>query len=251
MTAKIMIIDDEPAIGKLLLYHLRAAGYEPTYIQDGLAALQRFAHEKPDLILLDVMMPHLSGWDICHQIRITSSIPIIMLTAKGTAPDIATALEAGASDYMTKPFNLAQLQVRIEALLRHAATKTAAGSHHQITPPALPPPALPPPASIPTRRLGDHIRDARIARDLSLQQAGYACRIRWELLHAIEREDWGAMPRSQLKHVLRTYTTFLGVDIRKILGRPTAPPTWPLARLWLSAAIVLLVIITIAGIIPH
>lgn len=117
---KIMVVDDEPAIGKLLGYQLRGYGYDVTYVSDGLLALQRLERERPDLILLDVMLPAISGWDVCRQIRASSTIPIIMLTAKNADTDIVTGLGAGADDYISKPFNMVQLQARIEAVLRRS-----------------------------------------------------------------------------------------------------------------------------------
>jgi DNA-binding response OmpR family regulator len=121
MATRIMVVDDEPAIGKLLLYQLSGFGYQVSYIQDGLSALQRLTAERPDLVLLDVMMPHVSGWEICREIRACSSVPVIMLTAKSADPDIVTGLQAGADDYITKPFSMAQLHARIEAVLRRTA----------------------------------------------------------------------------------------------------------------------------------
>src|SRR6185436_16875056 len=121
MSTRIMVVDDEPAIGKLLFYQLSGFGYQVSYIQDGLSALQRLTAERPDLVLLDVMMPQISGWEICREIRAYSTVPVIMLTAKSGDPDIVTGLEAGADDYITKPFSMAQLHARIEAVLRRAS----------------------------------------------------------------------------------------------------------------------------------
>jgi DNA-binding response OmpR family regulator len=115
---KIMVVDDEPVIGRLLTYQLHGFGYDVCYVQDGLRALERVLLEEPDLILLDVMMPLVSGWEVCRQIRETSSIPIIMLTGKNADSDIVTGLQSGADDYITKPFSVPQLQARIEAVLR-------------------------------------------------------------------------------------------------------------------------------------
>src|SRR5262245_24801698 len=125
MTTRIMVVDDEPAIGKLLVYQLRSFGYQASYVDDGLAALRRFALEQPDLVLLDVMMPQISGWEVCRQIRACSSAPVIMLTAKGADPDVVTGLGAGADDYITKPFSMLQLQARIETALRRSASPRA------------------------------------------------------------------------------------------------------------------------------
>ncbi len=115
MATRIMVVDDEPAIGKLLLYQLGGFGYQVSYIQDGVQALQRLLAERPDLVLLDVMMPRISGWEVCRQIRAYSSVPVILLTAKSADPDVVTGLDAGADDYVTKPFSMAQLHARIEA----------------------------------------------------------------------------------------------------------------------------------------
>ncbi|MFO7169659.1 MAG: response regulator, partial [Chloroflexota bacterium] len=117
---KIMIVDDEAAIGRLLTYQLQGFGYEVCYVQDGLQALERVLLEQPDLILLDVMMPLVSGWDVCRQIRQSSNVPIIMLTGKNADADVVTGLQSGADDYVTKPFSVAQLHARIEAVLRRA-----------------------------------------------------------------------------------------------------------------------------------
>src|SRR5690349_19305502 len=121
MATRIMVVDDEPAIGKLLLYQLSGFGYQVSYVRDGIAALERLTADRPDLILLDVMMPRISGWEICRQIRACSAVPVIMLTAKSADTDIVTGLQAGADDYITKPFSMAQLRARIEAVLRRAA----------------------------------------------------------------------------------------------------------------------------------
>src|SRR5947208_17134985 len=98
MTTRIMVVDDEPAIGKLLLHQLSGFGYQVSYIQDGLSALQRLTAERPDLALLDVMMPQISGWEICRQIRAYSTVAVIMLTANSADPDIISATTAGRDD---------------------------------------------------------------------------------------------------------------------------------------------------------
>lgn len=118
--ARIMVVDDDIATGKLLIYQLRGLGYDVVHLHDGLQALQRVLIEQPDLILLDVMMPHVNGWDVCREIRACSSVPIIMVTGKDADDDVVTGLRAGADDYVTKPFNMAQLQARVEAVLRRA-----------------------------------------------------------------------------------------------------------------------------------
>jgi CheY-like chemotaxis protein len=125
MSVRIMVVDDEEVTGRLLLYQLQGFGYQAFHVQDGLQALQRVLLEQPDLILLDVMMPHVSGWDVCREIRNCSSVPIIMVTAKDSDDDVATGLAAGADDYVAKPFNMVQLQARIESVLRRASQRQA------------------------------------------------------------------------------------------------------------------------------
>jgi CheY-like chemotaxis protein len=121
---KVMVVDDEPSIGRLLSYQLHGFGYDVCYVQDGLQALERVLVERPDLILLDVVMPLVSGWDVCRELRGSSAVPIIMLTGKNADADIVAGLGAGADDYVTKPFSIAQLQARIEAVMRRAAGET-------------------------------------------------------------------------------------------------------------------------------
>jgi DNA-binding response OmpR family regulator len=237
MAIRIMVVDDEPAIGKLLLYQLSGFGYQVSYIQDGLSALQRLTAERPDLILLDVMMPRVSGWEICRQIRACSAVPVIMLTAKSADPDIITGFQAGADDYVTKPFSMAQLQARIEAVLRRTAPGSQSHRAVRQTLRADPiqtiqvPPrqeralaaesADPQPAGAPARpfRLGPYIHEARIRQGLALHQVERACKIRWEFLQAIEQENWGYVPREELRRALRAYTNYLGLDLDRLIGR--------------------------------
>ncbi len=125
MSKRIMVVDDDEVTGRLLLYQLQGFGYQAFHVQDGLQALQRVLIEQPDLILLDVMMPHVSGWDVCREIRSCSNVPIIMVTAKDSDDDVATGLAAGADDYIAKPFNMTQIQARIEAVLRRTSQERA------------------------------------------------------------------------------------------------------------------------------
>lgn len=124
MSTRIMIVDDEEVTGRLLLYQLQGLGYTAVYVQDGLQALQQILIEQPHLILLDVMMPLVSGWDVCREIRSCSSVPIIMVTGKDADDDLVVGLAAGADDYVTKPFNMVQLHARIEAVLRRAGQRS-------------------------------------------------------------------------------------------------------------------------------
>jgi two-component system alkaline phosphatase synthesis response regulator PhoP len=116
---RILIVDDEPHIVRGLEDNLRFEGYETSASLDGEDALRRAASEAPDLILLDVMLPRLSGWDVCRELRRRGvDVPIIMLTARGDETDRVRGLELGADDYVAKPFALRELLARVRAVLR-------------------------------------------------------------------------------------------------------------------------------------
>ncbi len=266
MATRIMVVDDEPAIGKLLLYQLSGFGYQVSYIQDGLSALQRLTAERPDLVLLDVMMPHLSGWEICRQIRAYSTVPVIMLTAKSADTDIVVGLQAGADDYITKPFSMAQLHARIEAVLRRAAppsqSRLAArqSARADMTPSIPLPPQhahtldieradIPTPIPAPPRpfRLGQHIHETRLSKGLALHQVERACKIRWEFLQAIEHENWEYVPREELRRALRVYTNYLGIDLARLIGRPKKKRAQVLFPVPFAAALTLVMVLLVVG----
>ena len=125
MPRTILIVDDEPLIIKGLKYSLEQEGYNVITAYDGEEALEKFRTSETDLILLDVMLPGLSGIEVCQQIREESDIPIIMLTAKGEDMDKILGLEYGADDYMTKPFNILEVKARIKNILRRTAPNPA------------------------------------------------------------------------------------------------------------------------------
>ncbi|HHW50192.1 MAG TPA: response regulator transcription factor [Pseudoclavibacter sp.] len=118
MAESILVVEDSDAIRLPLVYLLQQEGYDVSQAADGPEALLRFGSSEPDLVLLDLMLPGLSGIEVCKAIRQKSEIPIIMLTAKDTESDIIAGLEAGADDYMTKPYSSGELKARIRAVLR-------------------------------------------------------------------------------------------------------------------------------------
>lgn len=120
MAKRILLVDDEPLIIKGLKRTLEQDGYETDFAMDGEEALAKLRNENFDLVLLDVMLPKLSGIEVCQTVRETSDIPIIMLTAKGEDMDKILGLEYGADDYMTKPFNVLEVKARIKSILRRA-----------------------------------------------------------------------------------------------------------------------------------
>lgn len=131
---KILIIEDEPNIRELVLYNLQANGYEGIQAEDGIMGITMVHTEKPDLILLDIMLPGKNGYDICRELRTEgNNTPIIMLTAKTEEIDKVLGLEFGADDYISKPFGIRELMARIKAVLRRyentASDITSTGEH--------------------------------------------------------------------------------------------------------------------------
>jgi len=120
MSTKILVVDDDGNICELLRLYLEKEGYHVLFANDGESAVAAFKEHGPDLILLDIMLPVLDGWQVCREIRKTSRVPIIMLTAKGEVFDKVLGLELGADDYVTKPFDTKEVLARVKAVLRRA-----------------------------------------------------------------------------------------------------------------------------------
>jgi DNA-binding response OmpR family regulator len=119
-TPRILLVDDEQSLQKLLAYPLRQEGYEVVSAMNGQEALDSFRDEAFDLVVLDVMLPKVDGFEVCRQLRAKSSVPIIMLTAKDEEFDKVLGLELGADDYITKPFSVREFRSRVKAVLRRA-----------------------------------------------------------------------------------------------------------------------------------
>jgi DNA-binding response OmpR family regulator len=118
----ILLVDDEDAVRKVLAFPLERDGYEVIQAADGEAALEQFAQQPVDLVVLDIMLPRLDGLEVCKRLRATSTVPIIMLTARDDELDKVIGLELGADDYITKPFSIREFRSRVRALLRRART---------------------------------------------------------------------------------------------------------------------------------
>src|SRR3979490_1745964 len=125
-SARILLVDDEQSIQTLLSYPLRKDGYEVVRAADGREALDRFAEQAFDLVVLDLMLPQLDGLEVCRRLRARSAVPIIMLTARSEEIDKVLGLELGADDYITKPFSMREFSSRIKAALRRAEMSQAA-----------------------------------------------------------------------------------------------------------------------------
>ena len=119
-SSTILLVDDEDSVQKLLTYPLERDGFRVVSARDGEEALTRFADERVDLVVLDIMLPKLDGLEVCKRLRAESSVPIIMLTARDDELDKVLGLELGADDYITKPFSIREFRSRVRALLRRA-----------------------------------------------------------------------------------------------------------------------------------
>ncbi len=126
--ARILLVEDDPSIRELTAAGLRAAGYDVETASTGLEALDRFRAGHPDAVVLDIMLPGLDGLTVCRTIRAESAVPVIMLTARVEALDVVAGLEAGADDYVRKPFELAELLARLRVALRRTGSHEAGGS---------------------------------------------------------------------------------------------------------------------------
>ncbi len=129
---RILIVDDDANICELLRLYLEKDGFDTIVAGDGEAALQSVGRYNPDLILLDIMMPKLDGWQVCREIRKTLNTPIIMLTAKGETFDKILGLELGADDYVSKPFDTKEIVARIKAVLRRTADSDRSGDIKEV-----------------------------------------------------------------------------------------------------------------------
>jgi len=140
MSSNVLIVEDEPTLLETLEYNLTRQGYAVSTATDGPTALEVARREQPDLIVLDVMLPGLDGFEVCRILRQEMSVPILMLTAREEEVDKVVGLEVGADDYMTKPFSMRELLARIKALLRRVrlvreeiAAEGEAAGHIPIT----------------------------------------------------------------------------------------------------------------------
>lgn len=125
MPKKILIVEDEANIRELLRLYLEREGYTVLEAENGVEGIKKWKSDKPDMLLLDVMMPVMDGWEVCREIRAESDVPIIMLTAKGETADRVSGLEMGADDYIVKPLEMAEVIARVRAVFRRIAPDDA------------------------------------------------------------------------------------------------------------------------------
>ena len=133
MAVSVLIVEDDKNIAELLQMYLEKEKYSVTLAYDGGAGLKAFREKKPDIVLLDVMMPVMDGWSVCRAIRAESKAPIIMLTAKSQLDDKVAGLRSGADDYITKPFEMEEVLARMEAVLRRADIPQAVSANNRLS----------------------------------------------------------------------------------------------------------------------
>jgi DNA-binding response OmpR family regulator len=199
IVALILVVDDEALITDSLTYSLKREGFDVIVAADGLSALKAVEEHKPDLIVLDLMLPDISGYEVCRRLRTTTTTPVIMLTARGEEIDRVLGLEVGADDYLAKPFSFRELQARIHAMLRRVALDRQIT---QVKPMVLSQLNLDPEA----RRAFKGEQELQLsAREFDLlvvlmKNAGRAMS-RDELIKLVWGEDWVGDPRTLDVHV--------------------------------------------------
>lgn len=253
MSLKIMVVDDEAAIRRLLNYQLTAAGHTVTLLPNGQEALDCFATQQPDLVLLDVMMPGLLGWEVCHRIRSFSDVPIIMLTSKGTEEDVNVGLGAGADHYLVKPYSTQQLLGAVSTVMEQRGLRVDKqvgnwsrlrqrlrnGSGGQENYPL---------QLSEYEDIGHRLREVRQRHGWSLYRAEILSRVRWDFIQAMERGDYLYIPREQRQQTFTRYSQFLGIDLYTFDLPPDPYPTVSgRAEALPSAVLVALIFLLLVG----
>jgi two-component system response regulator MtrA len=206
--AQVLVVDDDMALSEMLGIVLRAEGYQTQFCDDGSKAISAFRSHKPDLVLLDLMLPGKDGIEVCRAIRNESGVPIVMLTAKGDTLDIVHGLESGADDYIVKPFKPKELIARIKARLRNE------------------------PTLIETLTLGDLVIDIaghKILRDgVDIQLTP----LEFDLLVALAKKPWQVFTREQLLTDVWNYrhpadTRLVNVHVQRLRAKIELDPDNP------------------------
>ena len=206
--ARVLVVDDDQALSEMLGIVLRAEGYEALFCEDGSKAQAIFQETKPDLILLDLMLPGIDGIEVCKQIRSESGVPIVMLTARGDTLDIVKGLESGADDYIVKPFKPKELVARIKARLRKDDLKA-----EQLTL-----------ADLSIDVIGHSVK--RNGKEISLTP------LEFDLLLALARKPWQVYTREQLLTEVWHYrnpadTRLVNVHVQRLRSKVEHDPENP------------------------
>ncbi|MEM9770882.1 MAG: response regulator transcription factor [Cyanobacteria bacterium P01_D01_bin.73] len=196
---KILIVDDEPALRLILTTRLSLAGYQVVTAADGEEALEVFAKENPDLLVLDVMMPKMDGYGVCQALRQESNVPIIMLTALGDVGDRITGLQLGADDYLAKPFSPKELEARIACVLRRVKDRRSSPDSDRTV------------IQVGTLRIDTRKRQVfREDRRIRLTHTEFS------LLELLFNRNGEAVPRAEILQTLWGYAPRVQADMRVV-----------------------------------
>ena len=216
----ILVVDDEPPIVRLIRSKLLADGYSVETAGSGEEALEFLDNERPDLVVLDVMMPGIDGYETLRRIRSTAQIPVILLTARSADADVTRGFHSGADDYLTKPFNPDELTLRIAAVLRRTAGIAPVGGKTVLEYPGVT-------IDLDQRRVtvdDEEIRLSRTEWELLSQLAGNVGRV---MMHAeLLSRIWGPEFRDEA-HYLRTWVSRLRAKLEADPSSPTLITTFP------------------------
>jgi len=206
--AQVLVVDDDMALSEMLGIVLRAEGYQTQFCDDGSKALSAFRSHKPDLVLLDLMLPGKDGIEVCRAIRNESGVPIVMLTAKGDTLDIVHGLESGADDYIVKPFKPKELIARIKARLRNE------------------------PTVVETLTLGDLVIDIAGHKILRDGNEILLTPLEFDLLVALAKKPWQVFTREQLLTDVWNYrhpadTRLVNVHVQRLRAKIELDPDNP------------------------
>jgi two-component system response regulator MtrA len=206
--ARVLVVDDDQALSEMLGIVLRAEGYEALFCDDGSKAQGIFKETKPDLVLLDLMLPGIDGIEVCKRIRSESGVPIVMLTARGDTLDIVKGLESGADDYIVKPFKPKELVARIKARLRKEDVKAELLTLADLT----------------IDVVGHSVK--RNGKDISLTP------LEFDLLLALARKPWQVYTREQLLTDVWHYrnpadTRLVNVHVQRLRAKVEHDPENP------------------------
>ena len=206
--AQVLVIDDDSALAEMLGIVLRAEGFQAEFCEDGAKALKKFRDSKPDLVLLDLMLPGIDGIEVCKLIRNESGVPIVMLTARGDTLDIVHGLESGADDYIVKPFKPKELIARIKARLRNE------------------------PTFVETLTLGDLVIDIAGHRVTRNNQEILLTPLEFDLLAALAKKPWQVFTREQLLTDVWNYrhpadTRLVNVHVQRLRAKIELDPDNP------------------------
>jgi DNA-binding response OmpR family regulator len=202
--ATVLVVDDEPAVRRVLLMRLQMAGYRVICAEDGEAALVAFQREQPDLVVLDVMMPKLDGFAVCRRLRAESCVPIIFLSALDAIAERVAGLDLGADDYLSKPFSPKELEARIATILRRVGRGSATSEPREAN------------NGSGVLRVGDLVVDTnrrQVSRDSQRIALTYT---EFSLLELLFREPGRVVPRAEILEQLWGYPPRRAADLRVV-----------------------------------